>query len=278
MNTKVVIMLSIFVLWMLLMIQNASAVNDMEPRKQNSFRLSVIFNNIPYQAGLETGWGFACLIEHGNKTVLFDTGANGAILLSNMHRMGLDPLNVDAIILSHIHTDHTGGLATFLSRNPNVTVFMPVSFPLAFQQEVKRLGAKVETVSEPQQLFDSLYSTGEMGEAVKEQALILDTQQGLIVITGCAHPNVADMVERPKVYLDKYVYLLMGGFHLLGSSENEISTVIKRLKAQGVQKVAPSHCTGDKAILMFRDAWGDNFVEGGLGAIIEVPLLPNTPK
>jgi len=203
------------------------AVDGMEKAEQSQLHLHVVFNNVPYKAGLETG-------------CLFDTGGNGDILLSNMQRLGLDPEGVDAIVLSHIHSDHTGGLGDFLARNPDVTVYMPESFPASFRREAKRLGAATETVSGP-------------------------------VITGCAHPNVADMAEQAQAYLDKNIYLLMGGFHLGGRSDAEISVIINRLKALGVRKVAPSHCTGDNAIRMFRGAWGDNFVEGGLGAVIHVP-------
>ena len=134
-----------------------------------------------------------------------------------------------------------------------------------------RLGAEIETVSGPRQLMDNVHSTGEMGWAIKEQALIVDTRKGLIVMTGCAHPKVADMAERAKTYRDKNIYLLMGGFHLSGSSDAKIRSIIKRLKALGVEKVAPSHGTGDKAIQLFREAWGNDYIEGGLGAIIEVP-------
>jgi 7,8-dihydropterin-6-yl-methyl-4-(beta-D-ribofuranosyl)aminobenzene 5'-phosphate synthase len=256
--------------WVLLMTSTIVAAGDMEKIEQNRLQLHVVFNNVPYQAGLKTGWGFACLIEGLDKTVLFDTGGNGDILLTNMQQLGLDPKEVDLVVLSHSHGDHTGGLDAFLAHNPDVTVYMPESFPAAFQHEVKRLGAVVETVSKSQRLFDSVYTTGEMGRATREQALIVDTPQGLIVITGCAHPNVADMTERAKTYLGKNIYLLMGGFHLGGSSEAEIRTIIKRLKALGVKKVAPSHCTGDTAMRLFREAWTDDFIEGGLGAVIEV--------
>ena len=255
----------------LFMTQAIVAASGMEKAEQSQLRLHVVFNNVPYKAGLETGWGFSCLLEGLYKTVLFDTGGNGDILLSNMQRLGLDPEGVDAIVLSHIHSDHTGGLGDFLARNPDVTVYMPESFPASFRREAERLGAAIVTVSGPQQLMDSVYSTGEMGWTIKEQALIVDTREGLIVITGCAHPNVADMAEQAQAYLGKDIYLLMGGFHLGGRSDAEIRAIIQRLKELGIRKVAPSHCTGDNAIRMFRDAWGDNFVEGGLGAAIHVP-------
>jgi 7,8-dihydropterin-6-yl-methyl-4-(beta-D-ribofuranosyl)aminobenzene 5'-phosphate synthase len=234
---------------------------------EDRLRLHVVFNNVPYREGLESSWGFSCLIVGLDKTILFDTGGDGGILLSNMRHLGLDPKAVDAVVLSHIHLDHTGGLGALLARNPHVTVYMPESFPTAFRQEIQSLGAAVETVSGPWQLMDGVYSTGEMGFAIKEQALILDTQEGLVLITGCAHPNVADMAERAKTYLKKNICLLMGGCHLGGSSDAEIRVIIRRLKELGVRRVAPSHCTGHLAIRMFRDAWGDDFIEGGLGAL-----------
>jgi len=265
------IILSVLFAGVLCMSQGSIAAGGTEKADQGRLRLYVVFNNVPYKAGLKTSWGFACLIEDLDKTVLFDTGGNGDILLSNMQRLGLDPEGVDAVVLSHIHGDHTGGLNAFLARNPDVTVYMPESFPASFQQEVIHLGAAIETVSGPRQLLDNVHSTGEMGWTIKEQALIVDTPRGLIVITGCAHPNVADMAEQAQAYLGKNIYLLMGGFHLGSRNDAEIRTIIKRLKALGVKIVAPSHCTGDTAIRMFRNAWKDDFIEGGLGVVIEVP-------
>jgi 7,8-dihydropterin-6-yl-methyl-4-(beta-D-ribofuranosyl)aminobenzene 5'-phosphate synthase len=252
------------------MSQGSISAGGTEKAEQDRLRLYIVFNNVPYKAGLETSWGFSCLIEGLDKTILFDTGGNGDILLLNMQRLGLDPQAVDAVVLSHVHSDHTGGLNAFLARNHDVTVYMPESFPASFQQEVEHFGAMIETVSGPRPLMDSIYSTGEMGQAIKEQALIVETREGLIVMTGCAHPNVAEMAEQAKTYRGKNIYLLMGGFHLGSKSDAEIRAIIKQLKALGVKKVAPSHCTGDNAIRMFRDEWTDDFIEGGLGAVIKV--------
>jgi 7,8-dihydropterin-6-yl-methyl-4-(beta-D-ribofuranosyl)aminobenzene 5'-phosphate synthase len=239
-----------------------------------SIRLQVVFNNVPCERGLETSWGFACLVERPDTTLLFDTGDNGDILLSNMERLGRDPEAVRAVVLSHFHWDHTGGLEAFLERNPDVTVYMPASFPDKFQSAVAGLGATVVTVSGPQQLMDRIYSTGEMGAAIREQSLVLDTRDGLVVITGCAHPGVVDIAERAKTEFKKDLYLVMGGFHRGGRPPGEIREVIRSLRDLGVRKTAPSHCTGDLAIGMFREAWGEDFVEGGLGACI-TPAFPS---
>jgi 7,8-dihydropterin-6-yl-methyl-4-(beta-D-ribofuranosyl)aminobenzene 5'-phosphate synthase len=260
----------------LLISQTNLTMADMNNTVHRQLQLYVVFNNVPYNESLETSWGFACLIKGLDKTVLFDTGGDGEILLSNMQQLGLYPKIVDSIVLSHIHGDHTGGLDAFLARNPHVTVFVPRSFPASFHHDVEGLGASLETVAGPRQLMDHVYSTGEMGRGIREQALIIDTPRGLVVMTGCAHPNVADMAEQAQAYMDKNIYLLMGGFHLGGTSDSGIRTIIQRLKTLGVKKVAPSHCTGDKAIALFRQQWQDNFIEGGLGAVIEIPWLPTS--
>jgi len=245
-----------------LLMPNAMASSPLE--------LYVLYDNVPFEEGLETGWGFACLIRSLDTTVLFDTGADGDVLLANMEQLGLRPEEVDAVVLSHIHRDHTGGLHEFLDRNHEVTVYLPQSFPSAFARAVEAGGAAAESVGGPRRLIDDVHSTGEMGTAVKEQALIVDTSAGMVIVTGCAHPNVADMAEQARTFHGKDIHLLMGGFHLRDKSDAEIGSIVARLRALGVRKVAPSHCTGKRAVRIFREAWGENFIEGGLGAVIEV--------
>ena len=260
---------TVFFGWVVYMSHMPTASGTTQEDKQVAIRLHVVFNNVSGRSDLQTGWGFACWVDGLSKTLLFDTGGDGDILLSNMSRLGFTADAVEAIVLSHIHGDHTGGLAGFLDRHSDVTVYMPESFPASFQHQVESFGASIETVSGPRRLFGEIHSTGQMGTVIKEQGVILDTRKGLVVVTGCAHPNVADMAERATKYLDKDIYLLMGGFHLGGARDEEIQEIIQRLRAIGVRKVAPSHCTGRHAIQMFRKEWGDDFLEGGLGAVIE---------
>ncbi|WP_049780569.1 MBL fold metallo-hydrolase [Nitrosococcus halophilus] len=122
--------------WVLLVTPTIVTSGATEKAERDQLRLHVVFNNVPYKTGLETSWGFSCLIEGLAKAVLFDTGGNGNILLSNMQQLGLSADAVEAVVLSHSHGDHTGGLGAFLARNPDVTVYMPQSFPASFQQQV----------------------------------------------------------------------------------------------------------------------------------------------
>jgi metal-dependent hydrolase (beta-lactamase superfamily II)/zinc transporter ZupT len=250
----------------------AAAAMSAEPQaKGGPVRITVVYNNVPHAPGLAAAWGLAAVIETGGGRVLFDTGGNGPILLANLQRLGIDPASIDAVVLSHIHGDHTGGLDDFLGRHSNVTVYMPRSFPAPFRRMVEQRGARVETVSGPRRLFANLHSTGEMGEGIQEQALIINTDQGLVVVTGCAHPGIVEIATAVRGYLNKEIYLLMGGFHLLGLSESKLRGTVQALRGLGIHKAAPSHCTGDAAIALFRENWKSDFIEGGCGAIIEIP-------
>ena len=100
-----------------------------------------------------------------------------------------------------------------------------------------------------------------------EQFLVLDTTEGLVVVTGCAHPGIVEIVKKARLIFFKDVYLVLGGFHLLDLSDSKIQEKIQQLKDLGVRRVGASHCTGDKAIELFKQEFGDNFVKIGVGRI-----------
>jgi len=228
--------------------------------------ISIVYNNVAFSDEMELDWGFSCVVRYTGRTILFDTGGNGKILLKNMARLGIDPRKIDAVFLSHQHGDHIGGLTDILRRNPKVVVYVPKSFSSALHKKVKNPSTKIIPVSEPSRLYENVYSTGEMGTWLKEQSLVLDTPMGVVVITGCAHPGILNIVRKARQLVHKDVYLVMGGFHLLNENLSEIDRIIRALKEVGVKKVSPSHCTGEEAMLRFKKAWGENFIPGGCGA------------
>ena len=110
--------------------QNRALGKGVEPKTPvDDIRITVLYDNNPGRAGLEVGWGFSCILRGSAKTILFDTGGVGSVLLRNMGNLGISPGEVDVIVLSHVHRDHVGGLTTLLARNSNVSVYVPLSFP-----------------------------------------------------------------------------------------------------------------------------------------------------
>lgn len=120
-------------------------------------------------------------------------------------------------------------------------------------------------------LFANVHSTGELSDSVLEQALVVDTVAGSVVVTGCAHPDIVEIADTARGYLGNDLRLLMGGFHLIGRHPDEVRATIDALRRLGVRSVAPSHCTGGEAIAMFRAVWRDEFIDSGCGAVIDVP-------
>ena len=240
----------------------------MRDQKSTDITLTVIYDNNSYQENLKTGWGFSCLVQGTEKTILFDTGGDGLLLMRNLQKLAIDPKIVDIVVLSHIHGDHTGGLQSFLALNSDVTIYIPGSFPTSFTEEVKEYGAEVVEVEKSKKICRDVYSTGELGTWIKEHSLIIKTDKGSIVITGCAHPGIVQIVAVSKNIIKSDIFLVMGGFHLRDNSQSEIENIIYRLKNLGVRYVGPCHCTGDLARDLFKKEFGEYYIEVGVGKCI----------
>jgi 7,8-dihydropterin-6-yl-methyl-4-(beta-D-ribofuranosyl)aminobenzene 5'-phosphate synthase len=230
---------------------------------------TVVYDNNGYDPDLGTAWGFSCWIEAGEATVLFDTGGDSATLLDNLAKLDLDPHEIDAVVLSHVHGDHTGGLAGLLATGIRPTVYTPSAFPESFKTDVRARTDLVE-VTAPLEIAPGVYTTGQVGSRIVEQALVVQTTAGWVVVTGCAHPGIVEMVRRAKAVTDGQVVLAMGGFHLGGASERQIEEIIAQLDAMNVRRVAPCHCTGDQARRMFVDAYGADCALAGVGWAVHI--------
>jgi 7,8-dihydropterin-6-yl-methyl-4-(beta-D-ribofuranosyl)aminobenzene 5'-phosphate synthase len=240
----------------------------------NDIQLTVVYDNVPYRKALRTDWGFACLVEGLDKTILFDSGRYDDLFVSNLSKLQIDPQQIDELFLSHDHPDHIGGTLKLAKINPDITVTLVNSFPLGFKKAVGKTGAGITEIEQPQVVSGAALSLGEMHSAVKnEQALMILTDKGSIIITGCAHPGVVEIVERATQISSKAVVLLAGGFHLLMDNESNIREIAVRLKELGVQYVAPSHCSGGEARQVFAKVYGDRFLESGVGRTITANVL-----
>ncbi|MHC4325524.1 MAG: MBL fold metallo-hydrolase, partial [Planctomycetota bacterium] len=180
--------------------------------------ITILYDNYTLTEGCNADWGFSCLITGTEKNILFDAGAYGNILIGNMDKLGINAQDADLVVISHNHGDHTGdwqtigGVFSFLGRNSDVTFYLPPSVPSGPIRNVETTGARTQIVNESMQICDKVYLTGPMSGPAIEQALVLDTPKGLVVITGCAHPGIIQIIQKAKQMLDKEVYFVFGGF------------------------------------------------------------------
>ncbi|HHJ00760.1 MAG TPA: MBL fold metallo-hydrolase [Candidatus Aerophobetes bacterium] len=235
-------------------------------------QLKVICDNRLHDERLEVCWGFSCLV---GKDLLFDTGENEKVLLGNMEKMNISPKDISTVVISHDHYDHTGGLGGLLRENSKVKIYGLSSFSSSFKEKVEGFGAKLIEEDKFTQIMPNIYLSGELstyygGGRLSEHSLIIKTESGLIIITGCSHPGIIKIIEEVKKNLSESIYLVMGGFHLMDKDERVVEMIVKRFRELGVKKAGPTHCTGEEAIEIFKKEYKKNFLEVGAGKILEV--------
>ena len=236
------------------------------PASGRDIVVTIVYDNNPGRSDLTPAWGFACVVEGLEKTILFDTGGDGRILLQNMRRLGIDTGKVDVVVLSHIHGDHTGGLVSFLGVRGGVPVYMPTGFPAAFKEQVRSYGARPIEADKSEVVCQGVRTTGTLGKgSIEEQGLCVKTREGCVLITGCAHPGVANIAAQAKQVTPGPLHLVMGGFHMGYQSRRKINAVVDRFEELGVQQVAPCHCSGNSARRIFKERYGDRCLLVGVG-------------
>ena len=213
-------------------------------------KISIVYDNEVLRKGLKAGWGFSCLIDND---ILFDTGGDGVALLNNMEKLGINPSDIKAVVLSHGHGDHTGGLSELLEENNNLSVYALASFSMWLKNEILEKTKLVE-VRGPMQIRRDLFTTGELGTYIKEQSLIGLDKRGIFVITGCAHSGMHNVINAASKFGG--VYGVVGGFH--GFSDFNI--------LKSVKLVSPCHCTQHKREIM--RAFPKQYVKCGAGLVI----------
>ncbi|AKB30399.1 7,8 dihydropteroate synthase (methanopterin) [Methanosarcina siciliae T4/M] len=217
-------------------------------------RLTVLYDNEACP-GFTGSWGFSALLETDRETLLFDTGWDGTLLLKHMEKIGIDPACISKLVLSHQHWDHIGGLPELLCANSRLTVYVPSSFSENLKKEIRKRADLVE-IKETTEISEGIWSTGELGDKIKEQSLVLSTESGSYVLTGCAHPGIEAILDA-ALYCGK-IKGILGGLH---DSEN-----FERLKE--MELIAAGHCTVHKEKI--RNAFPSKYTDTRAGMLFEL--------
>lgn len=240
-------------------------------KKNKAVTVTIVYDNNLYLENCRNDWGFSCFVEGLEKSILFDTGGDGRILLDNMAKLNIGPEDVDGIFISHDHKDHTGGLAALLKKKQEVDTWIPDFFSLAFRNSLREKGATVIPIKDAGKICDGAHTTGVINGWIKEQSLLIETGEGIVLITGCAHPRIVNIVRTANHLFEQDVHTIIGGFHLVGFEENTIKEIIDMLKKDGVTKAGPCHCSGEDARRLFAQAFKENFIDLGVGRKITLP-------
>ncbi|MBN2861828.1 MAG: MBL fold metallo-hydrolase [Bacteroidales bacterium] len=243
-----------------------NAENGME----DSITIRVIYDNYLKDRKLEADWGYSILIEGLEQEILFDTGTKPEIFENNFKKMGIDAGKIDMLVISHEHYDHIGGIPAFVKMKTGIPVLIPYAFSEKFKKDMTAYSLQPVLVREPAKICEHLYTSGVFDFEIAEQALVINTKKGLVVMTGCSHPGIIEILKKIRSDFRKDIYMVFGGFHLMQKSDSEMEALISEMRAIGVLKCGATHCTGDRQIEMFRNYFGENYVEMGVGNIVSI--------
>jgi 7,8-dihydropterin-6-yl-methyl-4-(beta-D-ribofuranosyl)aminobenzene 5'-phosphate synthase len=237
-------------------------------------RITTIVDNNIWNEELASCWGLSFYVETitDDKThvVLMDTSGSMSAFSRNASKLGLNLSEVDAVLISHWHSDHCGALSHLLPLlKPQTTVYVPSENAFVFKQirsymDVPRICHK------PIEFISGMLSTGEMFNGIREHSLLINVKnKGLVILVGCSHPGIINILKRAQsVSGVNKIFAVMGGFHM--SSIGEGTKVGKFLRELDVKLVSPCHCTSVDAKQGIAKVVGEGYVKNGSGKIIAI--------
>ena len=267
--------------------------------------MSTLYDAFGKSPSLTIDFGFAALVEHGGKRILFDTGNNATILEHNVKALGVDLRNIDFVVISHRHADHTSGITYLLTVNPKVRIYVPDEpwglFARGVKSDVYRKdpslpadmryygghrpeileggtpwpGGNFIPVSQRTEVAPGIFilsgvSTSPGTLELKELSLAIKGPQGVIVIVGCSHPGVEHIVQEATA-IDPRISILFGGLHQGQQPDAEVERIAAVLHDQyKLERVAVGHCTGEPEFAALKRVFGDHYVYAGVGSVVDL--------
>jgi 7,8-dihydropterin-6-yl-methyl-4-(beta-D-ribofuranosyl)aminobenzene 5'-phosphate synthase len=270
-------------------------------------RVTILYDSFGKNPSLTMDWGFAALVEYGGKRILFDTGNNALIFEHNVKAAGVDLRNLDFVVMSHRHGDHMGGLAYLLRVNPTVKIYAPkersgvygddqpsttwyrkdASLPAeqryysGVPPEIIHMGEawpganfqliEKHTEIAPGMFLIALVSDKPGTQELHELSLAIRTPDGVVLVVGCSHPGLEQVVQQASA-IDPHINILFGGLHQIQAPDPEVERIAAVLHNQyKLVRVAPGHCTGEPEFAALKKTFGDHYVYAGVGSVVDLP-------
>ncbi len=220
-----------------------------------TFEVKIVFEENQGEEGFLSGRGFSALIYNSftNSFLLFDTGSEGDLLIHNIKQCGVEISDIKKIIISHNHAEHSGGLESLYNKNHDIEIYVPIENEITYKR--KYSNSKVIGVDEYTEIDTNIYSTGQLGNYLKEQAVFLKTREDqIIILVGCAHPGLDDIIMLAKS--KGTIKAIVGGFH----NSRNVSSL------QNIEFIGPCHCTQN--LDLFKQRFPEQFNEINVGKAI----------
>jgi 7,8-dihydropterin-6-yl-methyl-4-(beta-D-ribofuranosyl)aminobenzene 5'-phosphate synthase len=272
-------------------------------------RITVLYDAFGKDAAMTKDWGYAALVEINGKRILFDTGDDPEILAKNVKAKGVDVTKLDFVVLSHRHSDHVSGFSYLLSVNPKIKIYAPKEgfgifgsdLPSKFYRKDESLpaemryyggtppetmkfgtlfpGANIQLIDKTAEVAPGITVIALVSDApgtkeLKELSLAINTADGIVLVVGCSHPGIENIVaEAAKI--NPHIHFIAGGFHLLVAQDPAIEKVATILHdTYKVDYIAPGHCTGEPTFAALQRTFGDHYLYAGLGTTLDLGANP----
>lgn len=270
----------------------------------NSFRITVLVENTVRKSGLLGEHGLSYWIAVDKYRVLFDTG-QGQTLAHNTTHLGIDLARANAIVLSHGHYDHTGGLRFAFNIADKAKLFLhpqaqgrrysmhngqgrEIGFASLTEQELQQDSKRLVWTHQPMKVVPGVFVTGPIprqtdyedtggdfyldpkGEQadpiLDDQAIYMKTGSGVVVLLGCAHAGVINTLNYIRTLVKEPIHSVIGGMHLVHASPLRMAQTITALRQMNLHCLAPAHCTGPAATAALWSAFPEQIADSSVGA------------